>query len=419
MTTARPLIPRRRFVQLGASTAALAAARGAVQQADVLVVGAGASGCNAAWHLQQAGRSVTVLEAAPAPASQASKGAAGFVANWSAIHIPEWGELEWRMQQYAIDFYTKLAKECGEDIGFGRVGLAYIYLHAEAWQKLQPRIQTARKLGTRLELLNARRAAEVLPFINFKSTAGIAFDPDSIRISAADAIPCMARVLAKRGVRFHFNTPVRGFVHEGEKVVGVKTDSTEFRAASIVVTAGAWSRPLLEKAGARCPTTAEAETRYTTRPIAGVPANMPMLIFSDAENVYIREERGGMLIGGGDPTPAPKDRLVDPSNPPTVDHIPQVQAYRSREFIRKLEPVMPLLKQGEVDQIAGGVPTYTSDYHFIADAVPRHAGLYVITGCQEAGVTHGPGLGRIIAELITKGRSTWDHSPYKLDRFKG
>ena len=80
---------------------------------------------------------------------------------------------------------------------------------------------------------------------------------------------------------------------------------------------------------------------------------------------------------------------------------------------------MPLLKHGEVDQIAGGVPTYTSDYHFIADAVPRHAGLYVITGCQEAGVTHGPGLGRIVAELITKGRSTWDHTPYKLDRFKG
>ncbi len=219
------LIPRRRFVQLGASTVALTAARGAVQQADVLVVGAGASGCNTAWHLQQAGRSVTVLEAGPAPASQASKGAAGFVANWSAIHIPEWGELEWRMQQYAIDFYTKLAKECGEDIGFGKVGLAYIYLDPTAWQKLQPRIETARKLGTKLEVLNSRRAGDVLPFINFKATAGIAFDPDSIRIRAADAIPCMARVLAKRGVRFQFNAAVRGFVMEGEKVVGVKTDS--------------------------------------------------------------------------------------------------------------------------------------------------------------------------------------------------
>src|SRR5262245_61015821 len=98
MPNVRPLIPRRRFVQLGAASAALAVTEGAAKSSDVLVIGAGATGCNAAWHLHQAGRKVTVLEMGPAPASQASKGAAGFVANWSAIHIPEWGKPEWQMQ---------------------------------------------------------------------------------------------------------------------------------------------------------------------------------------------------------------------------------------------------------------------------------------------------------------------------------
>jgi glycine/D-amino acid oxidase-like deaminating enzyme len=86
--------------------------------------------------------------------------------------------------------------------------------------------------------------------------------------------------------------------------------------------------------------------------------------------------------------------------------------------MRKLEPVMGLLKHAEVDQIAGGVPTYTNDYHFIADAVPGKQGLYVITGCQEAGVTHGPGLGSLMAQMVTGAKPTWDREPYRLGRFK-
>jgi glycine/D-amino acid oxidase-like deaminating enzyme len=41
---------------------------------------------------------------------------------------------------------------------------------------------------------------------------------------------------------------------------------------------------------------------------------------------------------------------------------------------------------------------------FLADAVPCRPGLYVLAGWQVAGVTHGPGLGRLIAGLIADGR---------------
>ena len=69
--------------------------------------------------------------------------------------------------------------------------------------------------------------------------------------------------------------------------------SADARAADLRKGKGRFDEGALR---ARAKRLAEAETRYTTRPIAGVPANLPMVIFSDAENVYIREERGGMLF---------------------------------------------------------------------------------------------------------------------------
>ncbi len=82
------------------------------READVIVVGAGALGCHAAHHLRQRGLDVLVLEAAAGPARQTTRAAAGFVASFSCVHRPEWGAVEWQMQQYGIEFYSRLAGRC-------------------------------------------------------------------------------------------------------------------------------------------------------------------------------------------------------------------------------------------------------------------------------------------------------------------
>jgi len=119
-----------------------------------------------------------------------------------------------------------------------------------------------------------------------------------------------------------------------------------------------------------------------------------MLIFSDYHGLYIREERGGLLIGG--------DELAE----------------EVREPIRHIESVMPTLKSADIANVTGGFPTYTSDILFILDQLPNCKGIYVMAGCQEGGITHGPGLGRMMAELVSSGQTTWDRSDYRIDRFQ-
>jgi glycine/D-amino acid oxidase-like deaminating enzyme len=62
---------------------------------------------------------------------------------------------------------------------------------------------------------------------------------------------------------------------------------------------------------------------------------------------------------------------------------------------------MPVLKYAKVDMVTSAVASYTRDEHFILVGVPGAKGLYVMTGCQEAGITHGPALGKMMTESWT------------------
>lgn len=390
---------RRSFVKYGGGLAAsLAMGRiclkaAGPKAADVIVIGAGSFGCNTAWHLREKGLSVLVVEAAKGPAQFTTQGAAGFVSSWSTVHVREWGQIEWYLQRYGIDFYTRLAKGTSQDIGFGANGIAYIYLTNEGWDRVQQRAETARQFGTKLQSLDSERAKKILPQVNFPSVKGILYDPDSVRVRAGDAIAYLADSLAYREVQFRYETLVESLLHNDAGLVGVSTNHGDLWASSVVVAGGAACKALVEKSCGPCPAIPKPATRYTTKPIQGITPQMPMLIFSDYHGLYIREERGGLLVGG--------DALAE----------------QIREPIRKIENVMPALRFADIEMITGGMPTYTNDILFILDEIPQCKGIYVIAGCQEGGITHGPGLGRMMAELICEGKTTWDRSHYRLDRF--
>ena len=389
-----------------------------IPSTDALVIGAGSLGCHAAWHLSQQGLGVRVLEAGPAVATQTTRAAAGFVANFSTIHRADWAEPEWHLQQYGIQFYTELARASDRDMGFCPSGIAYIYTTQAGWDAIQPAIARARAYGTPLEILTDQRAAQVLPLVRFGQTAGIVFDPQSIRLRAGDAIAVLAARLAARGVRFQFDTRVEGFAVDGDRLTGVRTSAGPFHCPRIIVAAGAWSRPLLKSLGCSLPAEPRVVARYVTAPLPGLDPRMPMLMFSDSvHRFFIREERGGLLIGGADPEPLPADRLVEADHPPPVDDLPHDHARRMRAYLRTVEPIAPLLARAEILRTDAGLPAYTEDRRFIADAVPGFTGLYVLSACNEAGITHGPGLGRHLAQLIVDGRPAQDRGRYAFGRF--
>lgn len=389
----------------------------AAEKNSVIVIGAGATGCNVAWHLQKLGYAVTVLESEPGPATQASRAAAGFVAHWSALHIPAWGAVEHEMQNYGIDFYRQVAKRSKQETGFKSCGISFIYTKQDAWEKAQERIAKGRKLGIPFEVLSEARCRELLPIIRYDKIAGVAYDPTSIRVRAADMIPAIAEECRRRGVKFRFNTKAEAIVEDQGRVKGVKTNKGFVAAETVVIAAGAWSLQFLKEQGINLPVTPLIESRYTTQALPEVPAMLPLMIFSDI-GFYIREEMGGLLIGGADDDKH-EDRQVAIDRLPLSENMPHpVQIDRIREHVKVIDEVMPVLKTTTISTIKAGIPTFTDDVRFVADAVPGASGLFVLTACQEAGVTHGPALGRDMADFIHTGKKRQGFDIFSITRFK-
>ena len=198
--------------------------------------------------------------------------------------------------------------------------------------------------------------------------------------------------------------------------VAVEVNGDVVTGGVVFIAAGAWTRGLLKHSGLDLPVVPLSQTRFTTSRMPGIRSEMPLILVKTRPAYYIREENGGLLIGGNE-LEIPAERYPDVNNPPTRDRIPNGQAYRIREAIRTLEPIMPVLADAEIDQIASGLPTYTKDLMFVADEVPGCSDVYCLTACKEAGVTHGPALARHLTDLAVDATSRWDPELFGIDRF--
>ena len=132
--------------------------------------------------------------------------------------------------------------------------------------------------------------------------------------------------------------------------------------------------------------------------------------------LFRSEQAGGLLVGAIERTIGPRSR-VDLNAPPRTAQLSDHAAREHEELARSLSDVIPVLAGARVRERASGLPTWTPDGRHIVGPAPGIEGYIVLAGCNESCVTHGPGLARIVAELVTTGTASADVSAYRVDRF--
>ncbi|MBK3565924.1 FAD-binding oxidoreductase [Streptomyces sp. MBT62] len=382
---------------------------------DVLVVGAGVLGTSLAHHLllRDAGR-IVVLEART-PAAATSGAGAGFVGLWAAGYADFFTDTDLQLERYGIDFYRRLA-ERNPDIECRTNGNLYLATTEPGWSKWVAPVlgHPLAPTGTR-ELTPRQVGAITGGVVSPGAVVGGALHPGGIQISAGRATRALADSVRRMGGEIRENTPATGLIMSDGAVVGALTDAGPIRARRVVLACGAWSDQLLRPLGHRLPLLRVVATRVVSPP-SGVPDTMPTVMVPDLYGLWLRAHRSGLTWGNGDGY-SPAYELDDAVGSESRPHYPElVDRLRERLLpgLRELVPAHDL----RIDRWLQGIPCMTPDRRFIAGAVPDVPGLYVLGGDNEAGVTHGPGLGRLMAELVVDVDTTWlDASPYRPDRF--
>jgi glycine/D-amino acid oxidase-like deaminating enzyme len=200
-------------------------------------------------------------------------------------------------------------------------------------------------------------------------------------------------------------------VREG-KVNRVVTDRGEIRTPVVVDAAGAWAPHVASMAGVRLPTVPVRHQLFITEPIASVTADMPIVRVVDA-HIYVRPERGGLMVGGYEPDPIAVDPLKLGSG--IGDLALDIEPLR--RIVDDVATEYPELPGAGVAELRGGLPTMTPDGHHLLGQAPTVRGFWVMSGCVVAGLSISPAAGEAMAQWIVTGQAPYDMSQFALDRF--
>ena len=387
----------------------------ATHNSPVIVIGAGIIGASTALHLLEAGvRDIHVIDAG-SPLSGTTAAGAGFVARFGADHHRRIGVGAIALEEYSLDFYRGL-HESGVDIEYANNGNIAIARSTATLDKLTSGIVEHPLATEGTRALDADEVAD-LTFggVDPAAVIGGVFMPEAIQLTTALALREIHARLEAGGVTFSWGTEVTGIRLADDTVIGVTTSTGNLDAASVVIAAGAWTATLLASVARRLPLIPTVATRFVSAP-AGLWPLMPT-IQSLELGLWLRELRGAFSWGGGfayrrvsalETEEGLSFGFARPHSPALI-----AQQYAHQATIAEVFPALAKLETAEIIQ---GIPVYTVDGGLYAGAVPGIDGLWALTGDNESGVTHGPGMGKLVAQLVAGVEPYADPTPFRLDR---
>ena len=372
--------------------------------ASVAVIGAGVVGASVAYHLASRGwRDIVLLDRSPVPGQgSTARATGGYRAQFAtAINV--------RLSLLSREKLLRFQDEVGADPGYAPAGYLWLARSAEETTALAAarRVQHDAGLHESREVsLDGIRALN--PYVNVDGVVGGAFCPTDGFIRPTSIFAGYLRAAQRLGARVEWGAEVVGLERGSDgKVAAVRTPRGEISVDAVVNAAGAWARPVAALAEVDLPVEPSRTQVAVTLPGDHLPASMPMTIFvSDGFHFRARDGRVLLLMPSEWEPEDPYDISVDPRWIEAVDRV-------ARDRI-------PTLRDIPIDKAAcyAGLYEKSPDRHAILGPAPGCSNFYLANGSSGHGVMHAPGLGQLLAEIMTDGvAKTLDASPLRPTRF--
>jgi glycine/D-amino acid oxidase-like deaminating enzyme len=379
-----------------------------IATASVIVIGSGAFGSSLAYHLAAMGQRDVALLDKFAIAAQTSPRAAGLTQQIR----PSAGMT--RLAMLAVAKITRFAEETGEPVVYHQSGSVKIARTERDERQVAAELAAGNERGLEMHPLSADDLAALTPFARPDGVRAMWFTPSDLYLEPVQIPRGYAAAAQRMGVTVIPHTEVTGILRRGEAVAGVRTNRGAISAPVVVDAAGAWARAVAEEADIRVPVVPMRHQLMITEPIAGIAPEQPICRVIDA-NVYVRPEKGGLMLGGYETDPRPFDVRALPQGFQIKD-LP-LELTVLRELAGKVRDVFPVIQGAPVREHRGGLPTITADGKHIVGPVPGLRGFYTATGCCVGGLSISPAIGQCLAELILTGRSSLPLDELAITRF--
>jgi glycine oxidase len=350
---------------------------------DLVVVGGGVIGLSCAWRAARSGARVAVVDRSQPPTG-ATRVAAGMLAPVGELAFgePELLKLTLAAARLYPDFVAELEQASGVSTEYRPDGALHIALDRDEAAELRRVHELQRSLGLGAEWLPPRRCRELEPGLTPSLNGGV-HAPDEASVDPRALMEALLRGLEAEGALLLTETGVDAALLDGERVVGVRTESgRELRAATVVLAAGAWSSAEWLPEPARPP----------VRPVKGQILELrsrdgaaPCSRIVASERVYL--------------VPRPDGRLVVGATVEEQGFDTAVTAGGVHELLREAYRLLPEVAEMELVEATAGLRPGTPDNMPLIGASGLD-GLLWATGHYRNGILLAPLTAKMLVEQL-------------------
>ena len=357
---------------------------------SAVVVGAGIAGATVAFGLARRGVAVTVVDGELG--GRATAAGAGIIQPWSSAATGPYYELYARGAAHHPTLIAQLAELGITDLGHRRCGSLVVADDPAAIDAVEARLRARRPAAPAMgavERLDARAIQDRFPPLR-DDLHGVCV-AGGARVDGRLLVAGVINAVEQLGGAVRRGTVAVRPAPAGR--VDVTVDGQSIDGDVIVVTAGAWTRPLLGPLG----TAIDVEPQrgqIVHLHLAGADTAPWPTVVAVGDHYLVPFDGGRIVAGATRETGSGFD--------------PRVTAGGLQRVLADALALAPGLADATLVEVRVGLRPLASGMVPTVGPVPGRPGAYVATGYGAAGLTMAPVLGDALAELIVTGRAPFE-----------
>jgi dimethylglycine dehydrogenase len=363
--------------------------------AQVVVIGGGVVGASVLYHLTKAGwKDVLLIERAELTSGSTWHAAGG-------MHTVNGDPNVAKLQQYTIELYKEIERISGQSCGVHITGGIMLAGTRERLDWLKMAKARGRYLGMDLEIISVDEAAKLFPLMEKKHFMGAMYDPIEGHVDPYGVTHAYAKSAQIGGADIVRHTRVTDLKARADGSWDVITDHGNVHAGQVVNAAGLWAREVGRMVGIELPILAMEHQYLITGDMPELVGKKEQLHAIDFEGeIYIRQERGGMLMGTYERAGVPWSPVTTPWDfgqdllPNDLDRIAPSLEVGFAHF--------PALESAGIKKVVNGPFTFAPDGNPLVGPIRGLKNFWVACGVM-AGFSQGGGVGLALSRWMVDG----------------
>ncbi|MFH1796805.1 MAG: FAD-dependent oxidoreductase [Pseudomonadota bacterium] len=368
--------------------------------ARVVVIGGGVVGASVLYHLARFGWTDVVLLERDELTSGSTWHAAG------GMHTINGDPNVAKLQKYTIELYKEIEELSGQATGVHITGGVLLAATEARMDWLRGVVAKGRYLGLDLEEISAEEAHHLMPLLDPSQFVGAVRNSEDGHLDPSGVTHAYAKSARKLGAEVERFTKVEDIVRRADGMWRVITNKGEVVAEHVVNCGGLWAREVGRMVGLELPVLAMEHMYLITEDMPEVAEvnrttgkEVIHAVDFDGE-LYLRQERGGMLMGTYEKANKPWSEFSTPWNfghellEPDIERIAPSLEVGFRHF--------PAFQKTGIKQIINGPFTFAPDGNPLVGPVRGMPGMWVACGVM-AGFSQGGGVGLSLAQWMING----------------